>query len=581
MFAVAGTGVVAASGAGRSSPGEIVFAVDRAPAVSGEIIRVSSDGRRTNLSRSPSKDSHPVVSPDGTKVAFFSLRNGRAALYVVGSDGRGLTRISSSYPVTDAASVTEWTYVWAPDSQRLAVVTYKPLKPALYVMQPGRRERLIAQAPRRDPSWSPDGRLITVGTSRPLGHNFVQAFTPAGARIWRLYQDGEFAWSAKGRLAVADAGVIRVYDERLHLLSRSSADAFAWSATGDRLASLFGDELQVRTSNGRRVLLKKFAPGEWVQWAGGRHVFVWSLRNGSLVVDITTGRTRRAKINVPGVFSRDGALLPKRIGSRFALQIVPFGGGRPRTVARVPGCWNDHGNEMYFEAAVDYLQFTADGRSLVYQSNCSNPFRNLYAIASDGTKLRRLTRAPDYESQPQVSPDGSRIAYSRSLAGSCGGCSATIWVRDADGSHPRQLTPVKQDTWDTGPSWSPDGSKIAFRRAQLSSSGVFVVPSNGRRAQKLHVYGQQRWGPTWSRDGRQASLEVDDHVVIDVAGSRRIRLPLVRADSVAWSPDGRSFVLTARANSTAPSDVYTVDVDGRNLKRLTWNLNASSASWRP
>ena len=50
--------------------------------------------------------------------------------------------------------------------------------------------------------------------------------------------------------------------------------------------------------------------------------------------------------------------------------------------------------------------------------------------------------------------------------------------------------------------------------------------------------------------------------------------------SVAWSPDDRRFVLTASAKPNAPFDVYTVDADGRHLTRLTWNLNASSATWR-
>jgi Tol biopolymer transport system component len=93
-----------------------------------------------------------------------------------------------------------------------------------------------------------------------------------------------------------------------------------------------------------------------------------------------------------------------------------------------------------------------------------------------------------------------------------------------------------------------------------------------------------KWGPGWSRDGRMASLvQGGQGVVVSVVSgraTRHIRLPLAYAGSLAWSPDGSAFVLTARVDTTAPMDVFTVGTDGRHLKRLTWNLNASNASWR-
>jgi Tol biopolymer transport system component len=94
----------------------------------------------------------------------------------------------------------------------------------------------------------------------------------------------------------------------------------------------------------------------------------------------------------------------------------------------------------------------------------------------------------------------------------------------------------------------------------------------------------------WSRDGRLAYLEQLDHgqftydavILVEVIGhkARRIRLPFTRAQGLAWSPDGRQLALAARANESAPFDVYTVDLEGRHAKRLTRGLKASGVSWR-
>src|SRR6266545_7337096 len=66
----------------------------------GEAYRVWFDGRRINLTGSPADDTFPEVSPDGRKVAFLSdrgtRRRGFAYLYVVGSEGHGLERVSAT-----------------------------------------------------------------------------------------------------------------------------------------------------------------------------------------------------------------------------------------------------------------------------------------------------------------------------------------------------------------------------------------------------------------------------------------------------------------------------------------------------
>ena len=90
-----------------------------------------------------------------------------------------------------------------------------------------------------------------------------------------------------------------------------------------------------------------------------------------------------------------------------------------------------------------------------------------------------------------------------------------------------------------------------------------------------------RHRPAWSRDGRLAFIDGMATVGIVTGGvTAKVRLPFSQVNSIAWSPDGSRFVVSARARHTASSDIYTVRTDGTDPQRLTRDLNAGSPSWR-
>jgi Tol biopolymer transport system component len=333
-------------------------------------------------------------------------------------------------------------------------------------------------------------------------------------------------------------------------------------------------------------------------------------------VDVATGRvwhpTRRDWFAAAcGCASTDGSVIAytAKTGSGFALRVSRPDGARAGTVARVPGCWDDGS----FVAAARSLQFA--GRALVYQSACYEPPANLYLAAPDGSGVHRLTRTRAQQTAPAWSPDGKRIAYVQAAATglSCKGCPATLWVIDSDGAHARALT-RGESTWDSSPSWSPDGEDIVFSRSSPDSSGeVLVVPAAGGTPRDLHLAGDSpAWGPTriaylgdrslwtaapdgsdrrkiatgdpsspaWSHDGRLAYLEGGKRlVVVDGADTRRFPLPFDEARSVTWSPDGRRLAVVARAVRTGPFDVYSIDTDGGRPARITTNLDVLGAGW--
>jgi len=202
----------------------------------------------------------------------------------------------------------------------------------------------------------------------------------------------------------------------------------------------------------------------------------------------------------------------------------------------------------------------------------------------------------------------------------CKGCSASIWLMDADGLHARALTSPSESVSDTGPSWSPDGKRIVFHRTSpvTGLDRLYVVSANGAPARALRVIGgPAAWGPkriaylsrdgqsiwtatpdgthprklvtargigafAWSRDGRLAYLS-GHGTTLNVLGKTRksFRLPhKAGADGLAWSPDGSRLLFTASAGTTS-SDLYSIEANGRHLERLTSNMgDIAGMSWR-
>jgi Tol biopolymer transport system component len=142
----------------------------------------------------------------------------------------------------------------------------------------------------------------------------------------------------------------------------------------------------------------------------------------------------------------------------------------------------------------------------------------LYSIRADGSGLRLLSRLPrglrrGGDMKPAWSPDGRWIAFARNLP-RAGKDRVHLYVMRADGSGARRLTtgPSLDEprasstyTFDTMPTWAPDGRSIAFVRATgPAASFAFIhrVPFRGGPARKLTFGTVFEFAPAWSPDGR-------------------------------------------------------------------------------
>lgn len=631
-------GAIAARVAAESSvsatppPTSIVFAADRLPALYGEIYRLDANGTVVDLSRSAFTDEQPVVSPNGKQLAFVSVRDEKAGVYVIGIDGTGLRRLDAP-PRRIGGSAELVRLTWAPDSRTLAALS-GDLRTRLTILRPGRAPIVATQAAFvYGPTWSPDGRLLAVEAGGdPQDRREVRVFTRAGKLAWRAPFDEDFpGWSRSGLLATVAHSVVRVFGEdgkrRLAFRGRTAA----WSPDGRRLASVARGVVEVRTADGR-VFLRKPLTG----LAGKRVVLRWIDSRRLLVAFVGTTRLRGLDTATGKLFrgshryfadplSPDGRFVAgaARAGAHFAVEVSRLPNGAPRVYGHVPGCYDDG----VFTAALTGLQFVPRRASLVYESWCTEPFAALYTVNPDGSGLARLTNRQEQEQSPARSPDGTRIAYTRydRTGTSCKGCPGSLAVAAADGSGPRVLTTPSGDAVaDAGPSWSPDGTQILFSRWSVSKAGeLFVVPAAGGDPRDLHVQSfLAAWGPTriayvdpsrdpislwtalpdgsdrrkladvpaeilpdglaWSADGRlaYAAPRTGGVLVFSGAAEQHVQLPFRDLRSLAWSPDGTRFVVVGLAAHAATYDLYSVRTDGTDVRRLTTDLDAFSASWR-
>jgi Tol biopolymer transport system component/DNA-binding winged helix-turn-helix (wHTH) protein len=115
-----------------------------------------------------------------------------------------------------------------------------------------------------------------------------------------------------------------------------------------------------------------------------------------------------------------------------------------------------------------------------------------------GSSRRRIVASTRIDRNPQFSPDGRRLAFVSDRSGVF-----EIWVSDADGSSPIQLTSFRNSQeLVNAPRWSPDGKSIAFSGTQNRNRDIFDIAAGGGAPRRLTAQPSEEGRPSWSRDGR-------------------------------------------------------------------------------
>ncbi|GAC1444606.1 MAG: S9 family peptidase [Chloroflexota bacterium] len=183
-------------------------------------------------------------------------------------------------------------------------------------------------------------------------------------------------------------------------------------------------------------------------------------------------------------------------------------------------------------------------------------------------------------SDPQISPDGSRVAYVRkSLDEEKNEYITNIYVTDRHGN----VTQFTSGDKDSAPRWSPDGTWLAFLSARKEKPQIYLLSTSGGESTALT---ERKFGagvPFWSPDGRfiafagVVSTDAEEEKEESDAGKDQKKVEKTKiVERATYKSDGIGYIGNRRRH------LFLIDVEKRTVEQLTeGDHHNDGPAWSP
>jgi hypothetical protein len=225
--------------------------------------------------------------------------------------------------------------------------------------------------------------------------------------------------------------------------------------------------------------------------------------------------------------------------------------------------------------------FSNEGTAVFFGQDDADAHSSLVRAdnAPRGTVLKITRVLDDYSRNfhARPSPDGGRIAFDSDRDGE-----RAVYIADQDGHNVRRIS---GDGFAAVPSWSPDGTRLAFVKAEPDHPNVWnlwtVDLATGDQKQVTFNKSGMPWGGSWFPDGRRIAYAQEDSLVIqdlDSGSARVYRSPVAGRPlrMPAVSPDGRHIIFQVSRDGA-----WLLNLANGNMKRVLDDPTAEEYAWAP
>jgi Tol biopolymer transport system component/imidazolonepropionase-like amidohydrolase len=422
-------------------------------------------GSATQLTFGPYYDSDPVFSPDGSRIAFVSNRDGSDGnIFILEIASGRISQVTHEYQAGSQA--------WSPDGKTIAYVSF--LKREEYPVD-------------RIPGF---GASVTMGALTTIP---VQGGSPQ--RLSNARPFGSVFFLSNDRLAwtVAELGAAQQGGGRLGggppitstLIEARSADGAI-----SRLGSLQGPLGRAVLDSNRNGFY--YIGGGTVRYLAFRDAqpkALGSFAGAGVRFDISPN-------NQTLFAAADAKLWRAGVANGNRQQITWSATVKMETADRAIKKWTPPSGSNVEVTAVLTPRLSPDGRTLVFMAAGS-----LYEQPANGGQAKKLVEETAYQLEPAFSPDGKRLAFVSDKQGK-----RELRVFDFQTRQARTVASVGGASWILFPNWSADGRSIVYQRSDLLGvpyKFMRVAADGGSLEQLAQSGGDWTGRPHLSADGAE------------------------------------------------------------------------------